>query len=125
MLRPVQINESLLKKILSKKVKSDYLEDLTTVEKGILLKMLEYGKPITPTEISKITKKKLTNISALYLPKLRRKTAIEIIGREGRNIYYEVRPEIRWLLLEEKNVLESNDMQIKDFIEKKLTEYVA
>jgi Cdc6-like AAA superfamily ATPase len=123
---PIEITNSLLINILVDKVKKDYIDGLTEVEKSILVKMLEFGKPITPTEISKITKKKLTNISALYLPKLRRKTAIEIIGKEGRNIYYEVRPEIRWLLLEkmkEKEPKTETKTQIKNFIEKKLTEF--
>lgn len=121
---PVEINNSLLKSILVEKAKKDYLDGLTKVEKDILIKMLEHGKAITPTEISKITKKKLTNVSAVYLPKLRVKTAVEITGKEGRNVYYEVRPEVKWLLLEEKKETIKTELKKKEYIESKAKTFI-
>ncbi len=118
---PLVIDENTLRKTLVENVKKDYLNDLTTVEKKVLLKMLEYNNPITPTELSKMTKIRLQNISSKYLLKLRQKTAIEIVGKEGRNVYYQIRPEIKWLRLEDVKKEESN--KAKEFMDKKLTDY--
>lgn len=120
---PLIINEKILRKTLVEKVKKDFLMHLTTVEKEILLKMLDYDKPITPTEVAKLTKKTVQNISSKYLVKLRQKTAVEIVGKEGRNVYYAIRPEIRWIKLQ-KDEDPNKNKRVDEFISKKLTDYL-
>ncbi len=120
---PIIINEAVLRKTLVEKVKRDFLTDLTQVEKEILFKMLDYDKQITPTEVAKLTKKTVQNISSKYLLKLRQKTAVEIIGKEGRNVYYQVRPEIRWIKLQKEENSNKNK-EVEEFINQKLTNYI-
>ncbi|MBI4981310.1 AAA family ATPase [Candidatus Woesearchaeota archaeon] len=121
---PTKIDEYLLKEILVKKVKEDYLNGLTAAEKDVLVKMLKYGGEITPTELSKITHKAVQNISSFYLARLKRKTAVEAVRKEGRNIYYSVRPEIKWWLLETEHK-EKRENKVTEIIDKKLTGFMA
>lgn len=123
---PVQVDEVLLRRTLLKKIERDCLLSLTHVEKEILQTMLGYGKPITPTELALLTKKRLQNITSKYLPRLQKKTAVEFIGQEGRKKFFRVSPEINWLRLQTKNKEREakKTLEAKDFVDKKLSEFM-
>lgn len=101
----IVINAKLMKQILLKKIE-DKLSGLTKVDKDILRVILNADKSLTPTEISKLSGKKVQNISSKYLPKLVRSCVIDIEGREGKNIFYLVCPEVRWWNLESVSISE-------------------
>lgn len=119
------IDDDILREKLYARVERLYLSKLTEVEKGILLSMV--GLPtITPTDLAKITKKTPQNISSKYLPKFADMGAVEFKGREGRNSFYRVAPEILWYKLrkEEKNKSEERtEKKIRD-IELKLSKFM-
>jgi Cdc6-like AAA superfamily ATPase len=106
--QPTIIKAELMKEILTKKIE-EKLRGLTATDRGILKAMLRQGVSMTPTDVSKVTGKKVQNISSKYLPKLMRKLTIEIEGKEGRNIFYMVCPEVKWWNLENLDVKEIED----------------
>src|SRR3989338_8323018 len=118
---PIKIDNTILKEKLLQKLNKSYLSGLTAAEKEILKKILESKlSRFTPTDVSQITKKGLTNLSSKYLPKLRLKTAIELIGKEGRNVYYRLAPEVLWWNLEKikevkKQPIQGIDKSLKEF----------
>ncbi|MEK6889452.1 MAG: AAA family ATPase [Nanoarchaeota archaeon] len=122
---PIQLDEVIMRRILTEKVEKEFLSGLTQVERELLQIMLDYKRPITPTELSKLSKKANTNVTSKYLPKLKEKSAIEFIGKDGRNTYYKVAPEIMWLKLKKddnKYIEEKKDKEIKE-IESKLSDF--
>ncbi len=110
---PIKIKEKLLRKVLYEKVERDYLNGLTKVEKSILQVIMDYGKPITPTELSEITKKAPQNLSSKYLPKLQEKHTLQFVGKEGKKVYYKVTPEVKWWKLKAKypSIEEKQDLR--------------
>ena len=118
---PIKITIKILKEKLLQKLNKSYLSGLTTAEREILKKILDSKlSRFTPTDVSEITKKGLTNLSSKYLPKLRLKNTIELIGKEGRNVYYKLAPEMIWWDLEKvketkKQSVKSIDKTLKEF----------
>ena len=107
---PIQINEDVLKDTLFNKVKDNYLYKLTPVEMEVLSKMLNLEK-VTPSELAKLSSKSIQNISSKYIPKLTVLGAVRLKGAEGRNVYYEITPEIKWWKLQrsEQEKVESKE----------------
>ncbi len=98
----LKIDEYRVKEILLKKVKKEYLEGMTETDKQLLKLIMNHGDYITPTELAKLSGKKVQNIATKYLPKLRRKQAVELVGKLGRKTYYRVAPQIMWWKFQEK-----------------------
>ena len=77
---------------------------------------MNHGSYITPTELANLSGKKVQNIATKYLPKLRRKQSVELIGKSGRKTYYRVAPEIMWWKFEEskskKQIEKANQKEI-------------
>lgn len=125
---PIQITEDILRDILFKKVNEGYIKKLTTVEKEILLEMIDRDY-ITPTELSKLTKKSVQNISSKYLPKLIMIGTVRLKNIEGRNKYYEITPEIKWWKLrrsEQEKMLSRMKIEkkINDLLQKSLKDFL-
>jgi len=66
------------------------------------------------------------NISSKYLPKLRRKGAIQFVGKERRSTFYSVVPEMRWTKLKEIRTNNEEDFKKADkiFMETKITRFI-
>ena len=125
---PIQIAEDNLRDILFQKVNEMFMKKLTDIERDILLTILE-NKHITPTQLSELTKKRLTNISSKYIPKLIKISAVRFKYAEGRNRFYEVTPEIKWWKLkrEENEKIKTKINQkdkINEIIQKGLKEFI-
>ena len=125
---PIQITDDILRDILFKKVNESYLTKLSDVEKSILSKILDVGI-VTPTHLSTLTKKALTNISSKYLPKLVLNSTVRLKKIEGRYKYYEVVPEIKWWKLQrtENQKLETKikiENKVKRIVDKSLREFI-
>jgi hypothetical protein len=123
---PIIIDDIKVRNILLNKIEKDYLKKLTNVEQQLLEKMLMYNKPITPSGLADISDQNVQNISSKYLPKLREKFAIFFVGKEGRSVYYQVAPEIRWLSLREhKNKINDNDIITEKETQRKLFNFLT
>jgi len=126
---PIKMEVGLMKDILFKRLEKEILSKLTDIEKEVLVSMIDRGR-ITATELAKITKKSPQNVSSKYFPKLINANAIRQIGREGRNVYYEITPEVRWWKLQEKEKEGEEDYkrEIREraskIIETKLSEFM-
>jgi GTPase SAR1 family protein len=124
---PIIIDEILMQKLLVEKVEKDYLNGLTDTEREILKKILDFGNSITPSKVSEITGKNVQNIASKYIPKLMRKSALEFEGKEGRNTYYKVAPEIVWWKLskeEIKNDMKEKKVKKEEEINRKLSDFM-
>jgi len=124
---PITIDEDILRDTLFEKARK-ITQDLTDVEKEILTKILN-KEVFTPTEVKRLTNKSLQNISSKYLPKLVYVGAIRLRNVEGRNRFYEVTPEIKWLKLErtenDKNISKNRkEGKIKEILNKSLKEFM-
>ena len=115
---PVQITNDKLRQLLVQKVKESYLSKLTKVEQDIVFKMLQHKDFITPTELSKQTGKSPQNISSKYLKKFVDLGVVRQRKREGRNVYYEVLPEINWWRLSKQE--KESQTKIKKLINPKI-----
>ncbi|MEW5897467.1 MAG: hypothetical protein AB1668_07265 [Nanoarchaeota archaeon] len=125
---PIQIEEDILRDILFQKVNDRYMSKLTSVEREVLLKILEKGY-ITPTLLAELTRKTVQNISSKYIPKLIEIDAVRFKSAEGRNKFYEVAPEIKWWKLrrneqEKMQTKISRDKKIVDLIQRSLREFI-
>lgn len=95
---PIIITPELMKELLYKKVKECYLDKISPAEKEILNKIISI-EFFTPSELSKMSGKNLQNISSKYIPKLVQVGAIRFRKAEGRNKFYSINPQIKWLML--------------------------
>ncbi len=125
---PLRIDEFLVKELLFNKVNKLYLSKLTSVEKEILLKIIDKGQ-VTPSEIARLTGKSRQNISSKYLPKLEDVGVIEYKGSESIYRYYEICPELKWWKLEMTGKEKEKAEQIKyqktsSLINRKLTDFM-
>lgn len=125
---PIKIDEFLVKDLLFKKAERLYLSRLTEVERRILFSIIDKGF-VTPSEISELNKKSRQNISSIYLPKLEKIGAIEYKGKEGRNTFYEIAPEIKWWKLEmsekeRQKMEEARNKRTASIIQNKLNDFM-
>ncbi|MBI5072808.1 AAA family ATPase [Candidatus Woesearchaeota archaeon] len=118
---PIQITDEILKDVLYKKIEDKIISRLTKKEKDILLLIAKH-KFITPTEIASKVGVKIQNVSSKYLTNLKLAEAVRERGKEGRNIFYEITPPIKWWKLkrDENEIIESklkNQKRIQTLIQ--------
>ncbi len=99
---PIQITDDILRETLYKKVNEKIISKLRKNEREILNLILK-KEYITPTEIAKTIGQKIQNVSSYYLNRLKEIEAIKERGREGRNVFYEVTPIVKWLGLKDND----------------------
>jgi len=106
---PLQITEEILRDTLYEKAKTR-LSKLTLVEKE-LFEFIKEMDHFTPTELSEKGKKNLQNISSKYLPNLMKRGVVRFVGKEGRNSFYSITSEMRWLKLYRSQQEKSKSLQ--------------
>lgn len=125
---PIIITPQLAKEVLYKKVKDIYLDRLSPAEQEILFKIID-TEEFTPTKIKELTGKNMQNISSKYIPKLLDVGVIKFKKEEGRNRFYKISPQMKWLKLKtqpeeikKKKLIEKKEMTM--LIHRKLTDFI-
>ncbi|MBI3052189.1 AAA family ATPase [Candidatus Woesearchaeota archaeon] len=126
---PILMTDESVQDILYEKVRKNILSKLSTEERKIVQIMLNWGGHMTPTELSKQSKKIIQSISSTYLPKLIEVGAVRFKQAEGRNRFYEVTPVMKWAKLQrsERQKMESKEkmrQEVTKIINRSLSEFL-